>query len=216
MTALRPDEKTSQYRIEQSEKLANTVKSTALGLGSAAFGAGLTSRILPFLSEFIPADLAMKGISKVSPQIGKFLKNGQDMGLGLKEGLDFLKNKMNPQQEQKQNSPIDMIKGYSPELSEFLMKHIQSGRQPQEAAAMAKMPGKFDKDVRNIEKDTGENFVDLINRLFGVQQPSPTQQPQAQQGAAQPQQSQQAAQQSQQPNQGDAALMAALDKILKM
>ena len=205
MTSLRPDELQSQQSIEESRRNRERLKSgvkTVAGLGLSAAGAGLGSRILPFLNEMIPSDLAIKGISKISPKVGDFLRRGMDKGLDLKEGFNFLKENLT--KEQKAKEPHDIISGYSPELSRFLKEHIQSGRSPKEAAAIAKSGTPHSKAVKQIEKETGENFVDFVERLFGGQ-------PQQQQPAQQQQASQQP-QQNQQTGQGQQALMAILQK----
>lgn len=49
-------------------------------------------KLIPFLDEYIPEDLALKGISKVSPKIGSFLKKGLSKGLPLAGGLQFLRS----------------------------------------------------------------------------------------------------------------------------
>lgn len=183
---MRPDEKSAEARISRAKNFESAVKNTAFGFGSAALGANLTSKLLPLLNEFIPTDLAVKGISKISPKIGEFIRKGQSMGLDVKEGLNFLKSKMQPEEKSEKKSPLDFLSGYSPELARFIKDHVDNGRTPQEAAAIARLPGKFDKDVKSIEKDTKENFVDLIARLFGhpvqKQQDSGQQAAQNQQG----------------------------------
>lgn len=49
-------------------------------------------KLIPFLDEYIPEDLALKGIAKVSPKIGSFLKKGLSKGLPLAGGLQFLRS----------------------------------------------------------------------------------------------------------------------------
>lgn len=213
---LRPDERAAQAEIERANSRNQTIKkgakgiATAVGIGASLTGVGAATKILPFLNEYVPADLALKGISKLSPKVGQFLKNGMESGLDLKSGLDYLKENLGNKKAEK--DPMKLISGYSPELSQFIQGHIQNGRTPTEAAALAKMPGKHEKAVKAIENDMKENFVDMIARLFGGQAPQ-----------AQPQQGQQAAQQTQQPQeqqaqpqqggQGQQALMAMLQKI---
>lgn len=103
---LRPDEQASQYEMSKArgrdEYLKKGIK-TAVGVGKAAVGLGLSSKIIPFLSDFIPVDLAIKGISKVSPQLGDFLKNGMAKGLDVKEGFNFIKSQMQPEDEEEYN-----------------------------------------------------------------------------------------------------------------
>jgi len=58
-------------------------------------------KILPFLDDYIPDDLALKGISKVSPKIGSFLKRGLTKGLPLAGGLQFLRSQFSGSSDQK-------------------------------------------------------------------------------------------------------------------
>lgn len=214
-SSLRPDERASLAQIEKSKKLDSTLKTgakTAIGLTTAATGLGISSRILPFLSEYIPADLAMKGISKISPKLGQFLQKGQSMGLDIKEGFDFIKNnleKSNQTQESSQKPPEqqNIISQYSPELLAFLEDHINKGRQPLEAGALAQLDPTFKKIISKMEADHKAPFSSILQTIFGSPQQVAPQTAQSQM--------QQPQQQGQQGN-GDQALLAALDKILKM
>ncbi len=125
---LRPDEKAAEEKKRRSENFNNHLKTgakTALAVGTAYATAGLSapivSRLIPLLSEHIPLGLAIKGISKVSPSMGKFLKEGQKMGLNLKDGLDFIKDKIQPKekeapiqrQEEQQNNQQEPMQPYA-------------------------------------------------------------------------------------------------------
>ena len=91
---LRPDEQASKSQIERSHswnKAAKKAGSTALNIGATIAGAGIAQKILPFLNEFISPELALKGISKVSPKLGDILNRGMSRGLNLKDGLAYLK-----------------------------------------------------------------------------------------------------------------------------
>ncbi len=98
---LRPDEIANQSRMQKAFEQNRALKktgTTALSIAASIGGGVLGSRILPFLNEFIPAETAIKGISQVSPKLGKFLQNGMNQGLSLRDGLDFIKNKIIPPQ----------------------------------------------------------------------------------------------------------------------
>ncbi len=76
---MRPDERAKQSQIDRENTFKGNVNrgvSAAASAGAGAASAALASRVMPFLSEYIPADLAMKGINKVSPQLGSFLQRG--------------------------------------------------------------------------------------------------------------------------------------------
>ena len=207
---MRPDERSSQDRIKRDEDLERNIKRTALtgaslGAGSAALGLG--SKIAPFLSEYIPVDLAVKGISKISPKMGSFLKKGMSQGLNIKDGINFLKDKFSQteQESQSQNAPDNrnIIQQYSDELHSFLDSEIKKGRDPIEAGALAQLNNKFKKPITALEKDHKTNFSSILQSVYGG----------GQQAINQPQQS---SQQPQQNGNTDQALMAALEKILSM
>lgn len=154
---LRPDEQSSQTRSQASnerDKKYKTGVKSAVSIASTVAGVGAAHKILPFLSSFIPFDLALKGISKVSPKIGDFLKRGMESGLDAKEGLEFLRQGLSNGEKQQQDP-------YQPILDKT--KQIQ------------------------------ERLANLGNEV-----------------------DQRSQQQNQKSGQGDAALLAQLDKILKM
>lgn len=122
MTAyLRPDEKASAVDIERSrgrdESLKSGLKNAAGlitgvgGLGVAAKSLGpLSSKILPFINKYIPTDMALKGISKISPEIGNLLKKGMSQGLDIKDGLEFLKGQVEKNKSLLSNQKISLSK----------------------------------------------------------------------------------------------------------
>lgn len=59
-------------------------------------------RITPLLSNFIPAALAAKGISMISPRIGKFLRGITSSGFNLNEGLQYLRGQLGIEDEQEE------------------------------------------------------------------------------------------------------------------
>ena len=197
---LRPDERASLETIEKAkerDKAVKTTAKTAIGLGTAAIGGGVGAKILPFLSEYIPMDLAVKGISKVSPKIGDFLKRGMSQGLDIKEGLNFVKDSITKPQEAKQapavetpkETPFDLLGKYSPKLAEYFRSQLQKGEKPGIVRLLAQQD--FPNEVKQIEKDHKRSFKEVINDLFegkapiqpSQAQPSqPEQQPQAAQG----------------------------------
>lgn len=219
---LRPDELASLSEIERSKRQKQefdqgfkTAAKVGTTIATTATGLGLAGKIAPLLNDLVPAELAMKGISKLSPELGKFLKKGMESGLSIRDGINFIKKQLSPkesqaeqQQEIATQDPLKFIAGYSPEIAQQIQALIQQGKTPQEAAALFKLPGKYSKIVSQIEKDTKENFVDLISRLFGGQG--------AQQQAQAPQQMQQQPQ-GQQPQGQDAnaQLMSMIDKFMQ-
>lgn len=205
-------------RLRKSEALPADIAKGAIGLATSG---ALANKILPLLSSHIPTNIMQKGLSKINPKLGAFIEQADEMGFGIDEVRDFLKNKVLPpeppkkeQQQTQQTNPLQDFETNYPELARGLMATIQQGQPPQAAAAVIKNSSALRKQVDQLEKDTGKNFVDYILELFGPQQ---TSQGQVQQPSQQPQQIQQAqGQQGQQGSGMDQQLMAALDKILKM
>lgn len=215
---LRPDEAANEAEIERDQRFRSNVGQgikTAAKVGIGIAGGALASKVLPFLNQYIPANLAMKGINAVSPELGSFLKKGQAMGLDLQKGFDFLKEKLSPQgQSQAAPSNKNIIEQYSPELHQFLNKEIQSGRSPLEAAGLARLENKKGKDfrqiIKKIEGDHKTNWSDIIQSIYGGGQKAQTQQPQQQQ-ASQPQAA--PAQSAAQPGSGQDRLIQAIQQF---
>ncbi len=239
---LRPDEKASLADIERSRRQDNTLKSglktaaniasTVTGVGVAAKTAGpLASKIMPFINKYITPDLAVKGISKISPEIGNLLKRGMGQGLDIKDGLDFLSKQMqqNPKEEQKKEPAKEnrnIIEQESPELHQFILEKIKGGENPIQAGARAFNDKRFTQAINKLKNQYKTNWSNIIETVFGkgekalsqsqntlaqeAMQPAgsqPTRPPSAESQAA----SQQSIQQ--QPGQGQQALMAILQKI---
>lgn len=215
---LRPDEEANLSEIERDENIRSTLKkgaSTALGLaagttGLGVIGGGIASKIMPFLNQYIPTDLAMKGISKISPKLGDLLKKGQSMGLDLQEGLNFIKDKISGGEETaKENRNI--IEQYDPELHIYLTENLKKGIPLIEAGKKALGHGRFKKSIEKMTKDHRSPWSAILQTVYGsmgVGKSQPEQQPQ------QPQQPiTQNPPQQQQQGQGQAALMAILQKI---
>lgn len=225
----------------------------------------MINRILPFLSQFIPGALAVKGLSKVDPRLSKFFSNAAAAGYGTDAALNFLKNKLTPsasageQQRLQQGSeqgtlrpdeaaslqnirqsqaPTNAIqKGVSaltgigagmvtdqpspqepqqqgktqqqimdpmqalqefPELIQFIQQEQSRGENAASIASKARKSVRLGTFVNVLEQKAGEAFENMLARLIG--------QGEGQQGMPS----------SQQGNQADTAILAALDKILKM
>ena len=202
-----PYERSAESRQEREASTNSLIKKgakTAVGAVSAGVGLGasaaLSKRLLPLLSEYIPTSTAIKGIGAISPKLGNFLQKGMEQGMDVKEGLEFIKDKVT----QKAPDQKSIIEQYSPELHQFLTGEIQKGRQPLEAGALAETSGKFKKQIAQMVKDHKTPFSSILEATYGSaqqpQQQSPQQDQQTQQG----------------PANGDEALMAALQKILSM
>src|ERR1700690_2790541 len=101
-----PDELAAEAEIERSQGRDKLVKKGLAAGAGLALSAGAT-RLLPFLNEHIPIDLAIKGISKINPKIGNLLHEGTKMGLNVSEGLDYLKSQFGKSEEPaKKGNPL--------------------------------------------------------------------------------------------------------------
>lgn len=177
----RPDEMASIAEQERNRKFDTNIKSgvkTAANLGLTAAGLGLTSRLMPFLNEHIPVDLAVKGISKLSPKLGEFLQKGASMGLNVEEGLQFIKDKLQPPKEEaeKDNKPqqLNELGQFSPELQTYIEQQIQGGKSPDHAAALAMNQPEFSDLTTGIQKKVNMPFTKFVRELYegkAVQKP---------------------------------------------
>jgi hypothetical protein len=174
---LRSDEQAMRSEIERSRKRDEMLKKgvktgAALATGTIGASAGLASKIGPFLNSYVPLDLAMKGINKVAPRIGEFLKKGQSLGLDVKEGLDFVKNSIesSESQGQKAKETRNVIEQYSPELHSFIANEVKKGRTPAQAAAalqVSKEHGKYKEIIKKIEKDHKTDWLSILESIYG-------------------------------------------------
>jgi len=166
---LRPDEKTRESEIKKAQGRTNAVKSGLETAATAAIGGlgltGAASKILPFLNQYIPKELAFKGINKIMPGLGNFLKNGMAQGLSLKSGLDYLKDEFIKEDNSKQN--LNLIEQESPELFQFIDQEIKKGRKPIEAAALAQNDKRFSNIISKLMKKHKTPWSSIIESLFG-------------------------------------------------
>jgi len=194
---LRPDEQATYGEIERSQRMDRNIKGAAKTAGKASLTAGsfalasgtkLASRILPFLSEYVPSDLAVKGINKISPELGGFLKKGMEKGLNIQDGLDFVKENLT-----KQNEPAkangNIIQQYSPELHDFIEQEIKKGRSPLQAGGIAVSDRRFSDIIKKLSKEHKMPWSSILESVYGADEMAqqPTQQA-SQQTQAQPQQ----------------------------
>jgi len=231
---MNPYERTADEMKRQSEGPKRFAK-TAVGVGASVAGpssfASILSRAAPFLSQYIPEDLAIKGLSKISPKFGKFVNDAINGGYDFNQVKDFIGQQVEQSQESaKQNK--NPIQQYSPDLHNFMLEQIKSGRPSLEAGALART--KFEKEIKKLEKDHKTSWSSLIESVYGSEKTKKSalekfnqkrgfmqeerdrfnqgygQQAQGQQGQVyydQPQQGQQ------QQGQGQQAMMAILQRI---
>jgi hypothetical protein len=80
----------------QSELPLKLLKQGTKLAGYALGGGSILSRILPLLNKFIPADIAKKGLSKVDPRMGKFVRTAEKSGSSFDEIRRFITDKIQP------------------------------------------------------------------------------------------------------------------------
>jgi hypothetical protein len=186
---LRPDEKATNSEIERSQsrdrslktlgKAGLTAAGTAIGGSLLGVGSKLASKVMPFLNEYIPAELAMKGINKVSPELGNFLKSGMKEGLDVKEGLNFIKENLIQQSSQEQaKENRNVIEQYSPELHQFIDQEIRKGRNPIEAGTIAQQDKRFSNIINKLSKDHNTPWSNILESVYGGQGMAPNQEQQ--------------------------------------
>lgn len=177
----RPDEQASEEYKHRDKKFRNSLKSGLSAIGSIGVGAvsGLGAKVLPFINEYIPSDLAVKGISKVAPKIGDFLRTGQSMGLDIEKGLQFVKDNIvkreekSPKNQKNTQKHRNIIEQYSPELHDFIVKEVQGGRSPLEAGAIATISKKGERGFKDvidkIVKDHKAPWSAILQTVYGDQ-----------------------------------------------
>ena len=202
-----PYDKTAQEMKRQSEGPKRFIKNAA-GIG-AAIGASsfapILARAAPFLSQYIPEDLVIKGLSKISHKFGKFVKDAVDSGYHFNEVKDFIGDQVNQSQQNTQQSG-NVIEQYSPELHQFISSEIEKGRSPIEAGALAELNGKFKNAIGKLTKDHKSPFSALLKTVYGEGQTQNKDNSQQQNEM----------QQNQSANQDDQALLQAIQKVLQM
>lgn len=211
---LRPDEQVTESEIRNTKRRNQDVSSVANALPIAGAGLAKTaiSKVMPFINQYIPKELALKGINKVMPSMGKFLQAGIKNGLSLESGLNYLKDEFSREQSAKESKNI--IEQESPELHQFISEEIKKGRKPIEAGAIAQNDKRFKDVINKLSKNHKTNWSSILESIYGSGEMA---QPQSQQlGNAE--QLQQQSQQGQQQQQGqmNQGIQAALDKIMKM
>ena len=174
---MQPYQEASEEIRRRGEMPARALKKAASAIPSvvSAFAGGAAiSRVLPFLSKYIPQDLAVKGLSKIDPRFGKFVEKSLAGGSSFDEVRDFIKDKAEgPKSEENTNQNRNIVEQYSPELHQFIMDEIQKGRSPLEAAARATLGKKgesdFKKVIEKMVRDHKTPWSAIIETVYGGQ-----------------------------------------------
>lgn len=225
---MNPYERTANEMKRQSEgpkRYAKSAIGAGLAAGAASF-APLLSRAAPFLSQYIPENLAVKGLSKISPKLGSFVQQAMKGGYDFNEVKDFIGEQVNESKDGVITD--DIIEKYSPELSSFIESLMDKGETPETAAAVVRnVPKNFTKfkdAIEKIEKHTGQDFFTIVNKIYaklmkGKDQKQSQQIPQDQaMQQQQPSENPGQLQQQPPPQQGqiNPQIQAALQKIMQL
>lgn len=215
---LRPDEEAVYQQVQNSRQIPNLLMNAAKTGAGIAGGAGLAGLGAQALGGLMEGDQAQ--------QIGQQTPSEQQRKEDVPMGSNLL----------------DQFANDYPDIAQAIGNYINNGQSPEVAAAILKQSTPFSQKIKKIERKIGMNFEDYIASLFGQsQQQQPRQNSaQGQQSSSKGldpqlmqimsgirssiqnikgngnQQQQARPQQPQRQNNSDQAIMAALDKILKM
>ena len=178
---LRPDEMAAEADVQRDRQFRSNVgkaAKTAVGVAATAgagVATGVSSKVLPWLSNYIPVDLAMKGLEKVSPKVAEFLKRGQKAGLDVREGMDYVKDMVSPKSEEQSEQKAEqtkedrnIIEQYSPELHQFIEQQVASGRDPIQAGALAQNDKRFANVIKKLSQDHKTPWSSIIESVYGA------------------------------------------------
>jgi len=172
---MQPYQEAGETIRRQAENPVNAIKSLAgIGLGgigiSAASqaGAALMKRAMPLLSKYVPQELAIKGLNKLDPRFGKFIKKAMDEGYDYEEVKDFMEKKGEKElSEEQPKEGRNIIEQYSPELFQFLNEQLGRGLDPIQAGAIAQNDKRFGPIIQKMMKDHKTPWSNIVEGIFG-------------------------------------------------
>jgi hypothetical protein len=243
---MNPYDRTAEEMKRQSEgpkrfaqQAGRTAIEAGLTYGAASF-APVLARAAPFLSEYIPEHLAIKGLSKIHPKLGAFVKKAMDSGYDWNEAKNFLGDQIKASQEQESPENAEnphktgknakesrnIIEKYSPELHQFIDQEIKKGRPVIQAGALAQNDKRFTDIIKKLSKDHKTDWSSILEAVYGgAQSPNASQQQQSPQQGQQMQPAQAqggqvyydydrgSQQQKGQPGKGEQSLMSILNEL---
>jgi hypothetical protein len=165
---MQPYQEATQEIKRQGElplDLAKKGVSMAAGAATAYFGSSAVSKVLPFLSKYVPQDIAIKALNKINPGYGKFINKALEAGQTFEDVQEFIGNKI---QEGKPKEDKNVIQQYSPELFNFIQGEVQKGRPILETVSMANTLDKFKPIIKKITADHKTPFANIVQSIFGV------------------------------------------------
>lgn len=205
---MQPYQEATQEINRQQGEPGHVAKNLLLGgLGGGAF----IGKIAPFLSKYIPEQMAIKGLSKASPKLGKFIGASMNQGYSFDSIKDFIGNKIENESQQPSQESRNIIEMESPELHQTLLDLIRAGKKPFEAALEVAKNKKFLKNIMKLEKQNKSGWGKIVQAIFGSEAVVPKSGLSRESLVAQGQEQQ--PQEPQGPGPGQQALMQIMQKI---
>jgi hypothetical protein len=164
---MEPYQAAGEEIIRQGEAPGKFVKKALSTATSLATGGIAATKVLPFLSKYIPENLAMKGLSKLDPRFGKFIQGAQERGFSFDDIKDFMGEKIQSGEGEKEKENI--LSKYDPMLDKVLRYYIdQKGLTPSQAATHAEVrEPKLKKIIEQVKKDfKNKNFAEIVENAY--------------------------------------------------
>jgi len=167
---MQPYQEASEEIRRQGEtplRIAKGIASTAGSIAGGTVLAGVGGKVLPLLSKYIPTEMAIKGLSKIDPRLGKFIGKAMEEGYDFDEIRNFIGEKFEESKPSKSVSEKNIVEQYSPELHQFMDQEIKSGRRPIEAGALAENDKRFGKIIQKMVKDHKTPWSGILQSIYG-------------------------------------------------
>lgn len=172
----RPDEAANLSRMERKaapfENAQQGIRmASQLAGGLASLGGQPQQQEEPKKQE-APPQLTQEEISQLPGQPKQLPARGLGQGLPVVNQRAQGMAAPQPQEQSRSFNPLAAIIGQFPQLGQFLDEQIKAGKEPREAAILAKKKRLLSPIVGKIEKDVGQAFEDMIATLFPPTKPS--------------------------------------------
>ena len=108
-----------QLAAEETKRRGQRQVSTAIGVAGTMGGLAATrlfSKALPLLNQYLPANLAIKGLNKIDKRLGNFVKNATSEGFTEDEALNFMRQEANDSIKKSAESITQEFVNESPDL----------------------------------------------------------------------------------------------------
>lgn len=175
--------------------LAKNIGLSAIGGGAAKLGSSALASLLPkvkaLINEYVPDELSKKGLEKLDPRFGQFIKGGEQEGYDYGEIRKFIGEKVDKSEQENAKQSKNIIEQYSPELHQFIDNEVKGGRTPTQAAAIAQNDKKFQEIIKKLSKDHKTPWSSIVESIYGTPETAPIQRQQQQDQQIQQEQPQQ-------------------------